>query len=200
MSKEALTLDPSPDGRGKEENPIPDPSPLPQGREEENPIPDPSPLPQGREKEAGWRDELVIDISGITYRDMRDIYRTGTDGQRQIFQRIVKQMPTEWGSFAEGTFKRRYWKAIDTEMARLFKLEKPLSVDVTFDVWDLTMDEHEALVAGKADVQIVAKYVTRAPKSWGPMHEIDTWLNLPHPVWMAVADALIEALNEVNLN
>lgn len=153
-----------------------------------------------KKKEPVWRDGLVIDISGITYRDMKEIYRRGWDGQQVIFDRIVKRIPAEWGNWRDADFKRRYAKAIDTELARLLKLEQPETVDVQFDVWDMSMTEERALREGRQDAEIVAKYVTKAPKSWGPMHDVDTWLDLPHPVWVAVVDALIEAMNDVSLN
>jgi hypothetical protein len=175
--QEALTPDSSPDGRGEKEK------------------------SEGKKaKEATWRDEMVIDISGITYRDMKETYRTGWDGQMTIFDRVVKQLPAEWGSHRDTDFKRRYAKAIDAEIARLLKLEQPEAVDVQFDVWDMSMAEERALREGKQDAEIVAKYVVKAPKSWGALHDVDTWLDLPHPVWMAVVDALIAAMNEVSLN
>lgn len=145
-----------------------------------------------------WRDELVIDISGLTRRDLIPFFEN-MDGKKKLLKRVVKQMPKEWGDdVAAKDFKTRHFVTVIEEFGNILQANKPLSVDVTFDVWEMPMSDYEA-ISTESTPRLLATYVRSAPKSWGPVDDVNTWLDLPQPIFLAVQDAFKEALACLNL-
>ena len=153
----------------------------------------------------GKADELLLTIYGVTVRDMEP-YFTGLAGQVELFAGgVVEQLPKEWGSDPHDpetyrSMKFRNMVKLREAFTNALAAEKPAAIEgLSIDVWEITVAEMEQ-VDREYLPGMMAKYAVKVPKHWGAADEVDTYMNLPYPVWLAAQDVLLEAIKDLGKN
>jgi hypothetical protein len=147
---------------------------------------------------------LVFDLAGFTARDYAT-FRTGLDGQYQVFARVIKQLPDGWGDPGSAeTYRKLHFK-------KLILLRQVLSDEVETIEGDsvsgfifvgetVTAKEMNATTI-KDQAKLLIKYMVNCPEGWGTVLDPAAFLDLPYvtfrKVWKAFDTQCSDAMPDV---
>lgn len=146
---------------------------------------------------------LLFDLSGLTGRDWQR-YREGIAEQRKILARVVTSGPESWGDLSDPmTYYHMRFKdllRVKEAFGQALKDAKPKSITgLAFDVDNLTVAEMENFNPEDVLTFLVC-FTTEVPVAWGQKDDVETYLNLPLPTFIAAQDALTEAIKDLAKN
>lgn len=153
-----------------------------------------------------YKEKPVINIDGLTARDMLD-FTTDKDVKFRLYARgVLVSLPEHWDAGDPGEvrtylkMKLRHMKQVNSAFADALSAAKPEHIEgFAIDVWDITVEETQNL-DDMAVVILVARYAKRVPAGWGDRHDVETYLDLPQAVWLTVQDIVLEAIKDLGKN